>query len=168
VYAAHVLRSAAFGDSHDPDLVAGNDIVVDDRRSVVPRILSCKRIAGRLSQIAVLVGLTNALVEGFPDVPAHDVDILTDIDEKDGETRVLADRILTFGGNADVFLELLQHLLGDGRFIFLNPLVEGVHDVLPYMVVCIDQQFLDRWYDFADVDLSHDNPLSIWPVQSPS
>src|SRR3989339_412955 len=139
VDAAHVLRPAPFRDGHYFYFFSGDNIVVDYRRGVVPCIFSGKGIAGRLSQISVPVRLTYAFVEGIPDVPADNVDILADIDEQDGETRILAERIFPFRRDSGVFFEFLENLPGHGRFIAGDPPLEGSHDILTQIIIGIDQ-----------------------------
>ena len=143
VHAAHVLRPSPLRDGDDPDLVAGNDVEVDDGRRVVLRVGPREGVAGRLPEIAFAVAFFNPLVDGRLQIAADNVDILPDLDKEDGKARVLADGGLLVPGDAGVFLELADHLLGHGGFVLLDGPVEGGQDILTQVAVGVDEKVVD-------------------------
>ena len=143
VHAAHVLRPAPLRDGNDPDLVAGDNVEVDDGWRVVLRVGPREGVAGRFPEIAFAVAFFDPFVDGRLQIAPDNVDILPDLDEEDGKARVLADGGLLVPGNAGVFLELADDLLGHGGFVLLDGPVEGGQDILTQIAVGIDEKVAD-------------------------
>merc|ERR1711965_1217489 len=113
-----VLGAASLGRDIHFNLVAGDDLVVDDRRGVV---LGVGALTGRIGQdrgtqnvVRVVVGAAHALVDHV--VQAHGsavpADVHANLDEHGNDTGVLTDRAMAGGTHARVDQNLGHGVLG--------------------------------------------------------
>ena len=108
---ALVFAAEAFGRDNDVEGVAGHHLIVDDGGRVVFRIHAVDRVANdRLAEVALLVALADALVDGVLDEAAGDADVLAPGDEDDGHAGVLTDGDALLAGDAGVVDEGGEHL----------------------------------------------------------
>ena len=108
---ALVFAAEAFGRDNDVEGVAGHHLIVDDGGRVVLRIHAVDGVANdRLAEVALLVALADALVDGVLDEAAGDADVLAPGDEDDGHAGVLTDGDALLAGDAGVVDEGGEHL----------------------------------------------------------
>ncbi len=166
VHTAHVLRAAPFRDGDDPDPVSGDDVEMDDGGRVVFRVGPREGVAGRLPEIAFPVSFFDPLVDGRLQIASDNVDILPDLDKKDGKARVLAYGGLLVPGDAGIFLELAHDLPGHGGFVPLDGPVEGSKHVNAQIAVGVDEEVADGLGNFCCLDFSHDLSNGLWTGDS--
>ena len=97
------------------EAVARRQIEVDDGRGVVADVGPGERIAGGLAQVAVPVAPDHAVVDGLPQAPSRDLHVLADLDEKDAQAAVLAQRQARGPGQTGVLGQLAEDLPGGWR-----------------------------------------------------
>ena len=118
-----VFRAAALRGDRDLDLVARDDLPMDDGGGVVLRVLAgeFRRVhrgeaqdvfgAGVGTAHAFVDGVLNRAREAFP------TDVHADLHEDDGKTGVLADRTVADLAEAGVFENLADRILRGGAFL---------------------------------------------------
>src|SRR6267143_585294 len=154
-----VLAAAALGHEHELEHRAGHDADVDDRRR---RVAGVHAVEGRAhdggAQVAFLVALAHAPVDGVVQAAARDVYVLAQLDEADHHARVLAVRNLPRAGHLGVLLQNRQHLLAGGRALGAERTVERAQHVRLEIPVRLHAELADGVGDGRDVDLAHQGP----------
>ena len=97
----HVLAAGSLGIDLDSDLIPRNDSGVHECRGVVPRVLPVEEgiTHDRAAQVPVDVALRHSSIDRLVQVAASDVDVLTQVQEHDGVSRVLAVGVLALAGD---------------------------------------------------------------------
>src|SRR3989442_484128 len=136
--------------------VAPGTMVMDDGGRVVAGVHAIERRADdRRAEVALLVALPHALVDGVVQTTPGDVHVLAQLDEADDEARVLAVWDEFGPRHLRVVLQDLEHLLARGRALALERSVEGAEHVRLEREVRLHAELLDRVGDRADVNLAH-------------
>src|SRR5437867_143339 len=160
-----VFAAAALGHDLEPERGAGNDVHVDDRGRIVPRV---HPVEGRSNdggaQIALGVAQAHALVDRVIESPAGHVHVLAELDETHDEPGVLAIGDPPGPRHLGVVLQDLQHLLAGGGALGGQRPVEGAQHVRLELEIGVDAELLDSVDDRANVDVSHDDLPGIWAI----
>ena len=146
---------AALRDDPERELVPRHDPRVDHGRRIVLRVHALERIAeDRLAEIAFRVAAAHALVDRLVEGAPRDVGVLADIDEHDGEPRVLADRHPLGAGDTLVLEELVEYFLPDRGLLGAEPALERGVDVLLEIEIRLLREARDGVGDLLRVDLT--------------
>ena len=167
--AGFVLRAEALRSHRDFQLVAGDELRVNDARCVVARVLAVEQRLRHdgFPEIAFRVTLADARVDGIFQKPPLDVDVLPDLDEDDGQSRVLA--IGTILGSRDfgVLDDLVEHILADRRFFRFATLFQSLVNVVRQIVGCFLAKLGNGLGDFGCLDSTHNKPpLKFWSMET--
>ena len=160
-----VLAAAALGHDHELELGARRDVDVDHGRRVVAGVHAVeRRLHDRGAQVAFLVALAHALVDGVLQPAARHVHVLAQLDEADDHAGVLAVRDAPGPRQLGVVLEDLQHLLAGRRALGAERPVEGAQHVGLEADVGLHAELLDGVGDGADVDVAHQALPCPWAI----
>ncbi len=113
------------------------------------------RVHHGLPEIAFFVPFAHAFVDGVDNEAVLDPEVLADLDEKDGDTRVLADRNVVFFRDAGVLLQELDDLLRPRRGLGLDRTVEGREHVFAQIVRRVDADLGDVVPDLVYMNFAH-------------
>ena len=156
---AHVLAAEALGAYGDLHLVTGDDLGVEHGGGVVAGVATTDGIAYHgLAQIALVVATADAFVHGKPQIAAHKVDILADLQEDTGHAGVLTDGDIFPVSNIVVFNDVIQHALGDFAVLAGAAALNGALYITGQVVVGFNAQPLHHIGDLADFNFTHSLP----------
>lgn len=153
---AGVLAACALRDDRHGDAVARHQTDVDDGRGVVLRIDAVERVVyHRHPQVALLVCLAHALVDGVLKQLAHDVYILPDFGKDDHHAGVLADGQAGLLGNLVVVDDISDGAFAVWRDFIVISGVQRQLDVRRQEFVGAQAQVFDGAHDGFGCDDSH-------------
>ena len=158
--AALVLRTESFRLDRDLELVARNDLRVDDARRVVLRVHAVEQWLADdgFAQIAFRVAFRDAVVHGLLEIAADDVEILADFEEDDRHAGVLAVRAIFCLRDLSILDDLVEHVLAGRRLLRLAAFLQGLVDVFGKIVSRFLAHLGDIFGDCFCVEFSQSNP----------
>ena len=150
----HILAAKALRGNGYLHLVALCKAKVNDRRSIVARIDSFKRIGYyRAAQPAVYIALRNAAVERLVDVAADKVDVLSDLHKDDCHSRILTDRYGLLSGNVDIVDYIAKDILSHGGLFKLRICADTVLHIPGKVKVCLYAELSDELLHLPNIYL---------------
>ena len=158
--AALILGTEALRLNRDLELVARNDLRVDDARRVILGVDAVEDwlCNNRFSQVAFRVALGDTVVDCLFEVAADDVEVLAYLEEDDRHASILAVRAILIACDFRILDDLVEYSLADWGLLRLAALLEALVDVFRQVISRLLAQLCNGFRDLFCVEFSQSDP----------
>lgn len=154
---ALVLRTAAFGEAHEPDTIAGHKAHVQNGRRVVTGVGTAmgRFRHARSPQTTVSIRSAHTLVDSIRQGAAHDMHLLPHLGKDYCQSCVLAQRNPFRRSDSCILEQLLQDLATQLRLLTYERSLQRRSDIIAQLRARGPEQRLNRLSDLTHVQFSH-------------